>query len=104
MFCRDKSQTCLHRPVCILLNHLSSVTFTWSNHATPCPGILSVRFVLKWARVSSGIETNVTYSLHRLSGTNLARLNSPRDTSTSVSYTHLRAHETVLDLVCRLLL
>ena len=26
------------------------------------------------------------------------------DTITSVSYTHLRAHETVLDLVCRLLL
>ena len=27
-----------------------------------------------------------------------------RDDATSVSYTHLRAHETVLDLVCRLLL
>ena len=26
------------------------------------------------------------------------------DAATSVSYTHLRAHETVLDLVCRLLL
>ena len=26
------------------------------------------------------------------------------DLSDSVSYTHLRAHETVLDLVCRLLL
>ena len=26
------------------------------------------------------------------------------DTSLAVSYTHLRAHETVLDLVCRLLL
>ena len=26
------------------------------------------------------------------------------DISDSVSYTHLRAHETVLDLVCRLLL
>ena len=28
----------------------------------------------------------------------------PRSTSIPVSYTHLRAHETVLDLVCRLLL
>ena len=28
----------------------------------------------------------------------------PRTTMESVSYTHLRAHETVLDLVCRLLL
>ena len=27
-----------------------------------------------------------------------------RDEEASVSYTHLRAHETVLDLVCRLLL
>ena len=27
-----------------------------------------------------------------------------KDVSTPVSYTHLRAHETVLDLVCRLLL
>src|SRR5664280_2207387 len=31
-------------------------------------------------------------------------LASSRDSGWSVSYTHLRAHETVLDLVCRLLL
>ena len=30
--------------------------------------------------------------------------NSPSQNNKSVSYTHLRAHETVLDLVCRLLL
>ena len=29
---------------------------------------------------------------------------SSKQTLTPVSYTHLRAHETVLDLVCRLLL
>ena len=29
---------------------------------------------------------------------------TPEDSPTPVSYTHLRAHETVLDLVCRLLL
>ena len=29
---------------------------------------------------------------------------TPMDSVTAVSYTHLRAHETVLDLVCRLLL
>ena len=28
----------------------------------------------------------------------------PADAAAPVSYTHLRAHETVLDLVCRLLL
>src|SRR5665811_263360 len=33
-----------------------------------------------------------------------ARKRFNRFTSKSVSYTHLRAHETVLDLVCRLLL
>ena len=30
--------------------------------------------------------------------------NKKSGTETAVSYTHLRAHETVLDLVCRLLL
>ena len=33
-----------------------------------------------------------------------AIINNPGLISDSVSYTHLRAHETVLDLVCRLLL
>ena len=32
------------------------------------------------------------------------RTATPDDTYATVSYTHLRAHETVLDLVCRLLL
>ena len=31
-------------------------------------------------------------------------LNTPDEELDTVSYTHLRAHETVLDLVCRLLL
>src|SRR5665811_2641534 len=31
-------------------------------------------------------------------------LDAGRNTPAAVSYTHLRAHETVLDLVCRLLL
>ena len=35
-------------------------------------------------------------------GVILARL--PSNRTVAVSYTHLRAHETVLDLVCRLLL
>eukprot|EP00657_Telonema_sp_P-1_P001395 TRINITY_DN13423_c0_g1_i1.p1 TRINITY_DN13423_c0_g1~~TRINITY_DN13423_c0_g1_i1.p1 ORF type:complete len:110 (-),score=15.84 TRINITY_DN13423_c0_g1_i1:57-386(-) len=34
----------------------------------------------------------------------LAALPGSRSSSEAVSYTHLRAHETVLDLVCRLLL
>ena len=37
---------------------------------------------------------------HSASGTNVTTLPA----TVSVSYTHLRAHETVLDLVCRLLL
>ena len=34
----------------------------------------------------------------------LKTLKTYQDISVAVSYTHLRAHETVLDLVCRLLL
>ena len=34
----------------------------------------------------------------------LVLTNNPMYTPRAVSYTHLRAHETVLDLVCRLLL
>ena len=34
----------------------------------------------------------------------LIAVNLSRMVATSVSYTHLRAHETVLDIVCRLLL
>ncbi|WDT36830.1 hypothetical protein PVA38_11475 [Streptococcus pneumoniae D39] len=33
-----------------------------------------------------------------------SKSSKPWNKSTTVSYTHLRAHETVLDLVCRLLL
>src|SRR5664280_2549848 len=35
---------------------------------------------------------------------NIIRNHKPETTLWAVSYTHLRAHETVLDLVCRLLL
>ena len=35
---------------------------------------------------------------------NLDRLPKPQEINEAVSYTHLRAHETVLDIVCRLLL
>ena len=46
--------------------------------------------------------------LYDLSGkmlkTQKVSANSGDDTISAVSYTHLRAHETVLDLVCRLLL
>ena len=38
------------------------------------------------------------------SGQLLDKLNKARNSIQTVSYTHLRAHETVLDLVCRLLL
>ena len=38
------------------------------------------------------------------SGALAAAINAKWGTYAAVSYTHLRAHETVLDLVCRLLL
>ena len=48
----------------------------------------------------AGVEKNA------LGRGGLASVNVGRDTdiAVAVSYTHLRAHETVLDLVCRLLL
>ena len=39
-----------------------------------------------------------------VAGENITRTNHFYDVINPVSYTHLRAHETVLDLVCRLLL
>ena len=40
----------------------------------------------------------------RLVASRAQLVDGPRDEFLPVSYTHLRAHETVLDLVCRLLL
>ena len=51
--------------------------------------------------VTHHLTTNVFYSFHiTATGVNPTPIVSPY----AVSYTHLRAHETVLDLVCRLLL
>ena len=49
------------------------------------------------ARIRTAVELALVNFLE------LARLGSGADASEPVSYTHLRAHETVLDLVCRLL-
>ena len=48
-------------------------------------------------------DISVLSSLVNLTNLNLS-FTAIKDISVSVSYTHLRAHETVLDLVCRLLL
>src|SRR5664280_1831483 len=53
------------------------------------------------ARPGDGHTTPERLASHDLSGNGPRRLVRPLQ---SVSYTHLRAHETVLDLVCRLLL
>ena len=55
---------------------------------------------------NNSIETTITYeddvtvTIHLEIKTD----DYPTETRWAVSYTHLRAHETVLDLVCRLLL
>src|SRR5665811_2472667 len=61
---------------------------------SPLPTAHPLSFQPKWVRSS-------TRSYPRF---NLAMGRSLRFGSRPVSYTHLRAHETVLDLVCRLLL
>ena len=50
------------------------------------------------APLSQGESARIKEALHALAEVLLSRRTS------AVSYTHLRAHETVLDLVCRLLL
>ena len=49
-----------------------------------------------------GGETGSETKFYTNDGNNVFTVNTT--TFTAVSYTHLRAHETVLDLVCRLLL
>ena len=51
-----------------------------------------------WATKDWANRTATAAFLSRLVPERLASISAP------VSYTHLRAHETVLDLVCRLLL
>src|SRR5664280_2932361 len=53
---------------------------------------------------SDGVPIPVCVPWHWFGGTRRNPLRKYSQGSRSVSYTHLRAHETVLDLVCRLLL
>ena len=54
---------------------------------------------LEWHRVLKLVGLVLRYQMAAGAGTGLAAWRAA-----PVSYTHLRAHETVLDLVCRLLL
>ena len=75
----------------ITLIHCSELSgqFSPSAHRQPGPGEIPV------SEAGSYAIPGATYVL-------VNDITSPR--SAAVSYTHLRAHETVLDLVCRLLL
>ena len=53
---------------------------------------------------TSGTTDLATSGGYTAGGANVSTSSSSMNASDSVSYTHLRAHETVLDLVCRLLL
>eukprot|EP00657_Telonema_sp_P-1_P010271 TRINITY_DN461_c0_g1_i1.p1 TRINITY_DN461_c0_g1~~TRINITY_DN461_c0_g1_i1.p1 ORF type:complete len:145 (+),score=14.69 TRINITY_DN461_c0_g1_i1:42-476(+) len=68
----------------------------------PEPTIARLRYYLGGARPSQ--TTRHRGSQSRFHGTWLDIRNNKGGISRAVSYTHLRAHETVLDLVCRLLL
>ena len=56
---------------------------------------------LPWLFRSVAFVEASPFGISNLANTNVV---SVQDRLISVSYTHLRAHETVLDLVCRLLL
>src|SRR5665811_2446106 len=60
-------------------------------------GYTAIQSMAKWAR-----RNGVILHLHRAGHGTYTRQKTHG--VNSVSYTHLRAHETVLDLVCRLLL
>ena len=59
------------------------------------------------AMLVSGIEVAKKHGITQVASTSIEEWMKPGATpkiGVAVSYTHLRAHETVLDLVCRLLL
>src|SRR5450756_2797264 len=72
----------------------------WSQRKTRSWFAISRRF---WERPSNGVPSPASTTRPQLQN---ARLNLPgiTDPVWAVSYTHLRAHETRHDLVCRLLL
>ena len=62
-----------------------------------------VKFYSAWDARSRNIRVDQELDM-RLVTIDIGRYYDSRSTRRAVSYTHLRAHETVLDLVCRLLL
>ena len=59
---------------------------------------------MKKITIYTGPMCNYCEAAKRLLTRNNATYDEINITTVAVSYTHLRAHETVLDLVCRLLL
>ena len=60
--------------------------------------------IRRYAHLATGNYNRVTSQIYTDVGLFTADERILNDVSEAVSYTHLRAHETVLDLVCRLLL
>src|SRR5665811_2413959 len=96
-----KSFGCFGNPVPIMESRVtSSASFSSLQPSVPAGRIGMTRYRI------SAVEshTRISVSFGRLTPKSLS---TPRGSATarerSVSYTHLRAHETVLDLVCRLL-
>ncbi len=88
--------------------------FAWHDVAFTCGGAPLVRLREEWvaeakeaARVLAARRphSQMRQVLRRgVDGAGTALRHGPADAVESASYTHPRAHETVLDLVCRLLL
>src|SRR5450756_2819970 len=77
---------------------LFRILISWSVHKRDTRGIASTRIVMPVGGVSN---TTASYPLR---ATNFLIASIVAYSSMPVSYTHLRAHETRHDLVCRLLL
>ena len=74
------------------------------------PALIADGTAMKWSKMISNLLANASSAILDMTPAEIFsdpdgfRLEIRQIRETAVSYTHLRAHETVLDLVCRLLL
>ena len=104
MCIRDRFFDLLGEERCAEITHVSADSARWITNAVTakCPQAVQCAdpfHVVAWATDALDELRRETWNDAR----KLART-EPKRQRGPVSYTHLRAHETVLDLVCRLLL
>src|SRR5664280_133172 len=90
----------------VSLDRITSVRFGDYLNSIPLPAILAVFKAEEWENFGlATVSSNLIYSIIDVllggrRGQSTVRVEGRPYTTIAVSYTHLRAHETVLDLVC----